>query len=57
MIPTGVLDFPEGRYQIRRPAANVGREAATVVMIFAVAWAATRSGWQTLTGFALVFGV
>jgi len=26
-------------------------------MIFAVAWAATRSGWQTLTGFALVFGV
>ena len=36
---------------------EIGREAATVVMIFAVAWAAARSGWQTLTGFALVFGV
>ncbi|MBD3336118.1 MAG: hypothetical protein GF355_11445, partial [Candidatus Eisenbacteria bacterium] len=33
------------------------REAATLVMIFAVAWAASRRGWQTLTGFALVFGV
>ena len=36
---------------------EIGREAATVVMIFAVAWAAARSGWQTLIGFALVFGV
>ena len=26
-------------------------------MIFAVAWAAAGSRWQTLTGFALVFGV
>ena len=38
-------------------AVEIGREAATVVMIFAIAWAAARSGWQTLTGFALVFGV
>ena len=38
-------------------SVEIGREAATVVMIFAVAWAAARSGWQTLIGFALVFGV
>ncbi len=38
-------------------AVELGREAATVVMIFAVAWATARSGWQLLTGFALVFGV
>ncbi len=36
---------------------EIGREAATVVMIFAIAWAAARSRWQTLIGFALVFGV
>jgi len=36
---------------------EIGREAATVVMIFAIAWAAARSGWQTLMGFALIFGV
>ncbi len=26
-IPTGMLDFPEGRYQIGRPTANVGPQA------------------------------
>ncbi len=36
---------------------EIGREAATVLMIFAIAWAAARSRWQTLIGFALVFGV
>lgn len=36
---------------------EVVREAATLVMIFAVAWIAARSAWQLLTGFALVFGV
>ena len=27
MIPTGMLDFPEGRYQIGRFTANVGPRA------------------------------
>ena len=27
MIPTGVLDFSEGRYQIGRPTANVSPRA------------------------------
>lgn len=55
--------YPEGFSFPLKPmdsgilAVEIGREAATVVMIFAVAWAAARSGWQTLTGFALVFGV
>lgn len=55
--------YPEGFAFPLKPmdpgilAVEIGREAATVVMIFAVAWAAARSGWQTLTGFALIFGV
>ena len=55
--------YPEGFSFPLKPmdagilAVEIGREAATVVMIFAIAWAAARSGWQTLTGFALVFGV
>ncbi|MEE2897699.1 MAG: hypothetical protein VX815_04440 [Gemmatimonadota bacterium] len=57
------LYYPEGFSFPLKPmddamvAVEIGREAATVVMIFAVAWAAARSGWQTLTGFALIFGV
>jgi hypothetical protein len=57
------LYYPEGFAFPLKPmdsglvAMEIGREAATVVMIFAIAWAAARSGWQTLTGFALVFGV
>ena len=52
--------YPEGFSFPLKPmdagilGVEIGREAATVVMIFAVAWAAARSGWQTLTGFALV---
>ena len=55
--------YPEGFSFPLKPmdpgilSVEIGREAATVVMIFAVAWAAARSGWQTLIGFALVFGV
>ncbi|GMR13363.1 MAG: hypothetical protein BMS9Abin29_1569 [Gemmatimonadota bacterium] len=55
--------YPEGFAFPLKPmdpgilAVEIGREVATVVMIFAVAWAAARSGWQTLTGFALIFGV
>ena len=57
------LYYPEGFSFPLKPmdtgilAVEIGREAATLVMIFALAWAAARSGWQTLTGFALVFGV
>ena len=55
--------YPEGFSFPLKPmdagilGVEIGREAATVVMIFAVAWAAARSGWQALIGFALVFGV
>jgi len=55
--------YPEGFSFPLKPmdpgilGVEIGREAATVVMIFAVAWAAARSRWQTLIGFALVFGV
>ncbi len=55
--------YPEGFSFPLKPmdagilGVEIGREAATVVMIFAIAWAAARSGWQTLMGFALVFGV
>lgn len=51
------FSFPLVPMESRLVAIEIGREAATVVMIFAIAWAAARSGWQTLTGFALVFGV
>ena len=57
------LYYPEGFSFPLKPmddamvAVEIGREAATVVMIFAVAWAVARSGWQTLPGFALIFGV
>lgn len=57
------LYYPEGFSFPLEPmdrqvlAIEVGREAATLVMIFAVAWAASRSWWQILTGFTLVFGV
>ncbi len=57
------LYYPEGFSFPLKPMApgilgvEIGREAATLVMIFAVSWAAARSGWQTLIGFALVFGV
>ena len=57
------LYYPEGFSFPLKPmdtgmlAVEIGREAATVVMIFAIAWAAARSHWQTLIGFALVFGV
>lgn len=51
------FSFPLEPMDARILAIEVGREAATIVMILAVAWAASKSAWQTLTGFALVFGV
>ena len=55
--------YPEGFSFPLKPmepgilGVEIGREAATIAMIFAIAWAAARSRWQTLIGFALVFGV
>jgi hypothetical protein len=51
------FSFPLEPMDARILAVEVGREAATLVMILAVAWAASKSAWQILTGFALVFGV
>lgn len=53
----GGFSFPLAPMDSVLVGVEVGREAATLVMIAAVAWAAARSAWQLLTGFALIFGV
>jgi hypothetical protein len=53
----GGFSFPLVPMDPRHVAIEAAREAATLVMILAVAWAAAESLWQVLIGFALAFGV
>lgn len=49
--------FPVALLVDRILGVELGRELATLVMLWAVAWLAGRSGWERFGAFAFLFGV